>query len=94
MRVAGSRRNGGGREEASVPKVALADLVAYTDFARNLPALVRKREAIQTRRVRPDREILPMFVNPMWAVEEPEEYSALQEELVRFLGLDEIFPTR
>jgi GT2 family glycosyltransferase len=88
------RRNGAGREEASVPKVALADLIAYTDFARNLPALVRKREAIQTRRVRPDREILPLFVNPMWAVEEPEEYSALQEELVRFLGLADLFPPR
>jgi glycosyltransferase involved in cell wall biosynthesis len=64
---------------------------AINDFLTMLPRLVEKRRGFQARRRRQDAKIAPLFLDPFLVVESPPEYSELQGELLRFLGLDRVF---
>ncbi len=75
----------------SVPKLALADLVALADVGEMLPRLVERRRSIQERRRRPDAEILPLFEDPLWCVEPRQSYQLLQSTAVDFFGIREVF---
>jgi len=79
------------RETLTVPKLAFSDLVALDDVNRQFERVLEKRVAIQRRRRRPDREILPLFRNPFWPAEQAESYLRLQRCLVDFFGIDEVF---
>jgi GT2 family glycosyltransferase len=57
-----------------------------------LPAAERGRAAVNERRVRRDREILPLFVEPWRPVVGGPEYAALQSELAHRFGIDRHFP--
>lgn len=85
------RRKRNDSEVVTVPKVALSDLVALEDVNRLFDRFVAKRREIQSRRRRPDREIFPLFMNPFWCAEQAETYRRLQESLVEFFGIDDIF---
>ena len=99
---AGARRTGGMRDllfrmrqemddRIPVNKLALADLVAYQDVIDNMSRTLAKREEIQKQRKRPDTEIFPLFHDPMWVVEPPDEYRRLQNLLSDFFGVDTLF---
>lgn len=75
----------------SVPMVALADLVAFDDLTSGFEALVKRRRAVQGRRERPDREILPLFLRPFWEVEAHASFSPMLRSVIGFFGLDEVF---
>ncbi len=72
-------------------RVAAADLVAYRDFLAGLPALITKRTGIQARRLRPDREILPLFRRPFWSVETDPDYAQLFATIKEFFGIEAYF---
>ena len=42
-------------------------------------------------RRRPDSEILPLFLRPMWCIEGEPAYQELHEGFADFLGLNELF---
>ncbi len=50
-----------------------------------------RRKAIQERRQRPDSEILPLFLSPMWCIEDEPGYRQLHAGMADFLGLDDLF---
>jgi hypothetical protein len=56
--------------------------------------MVEKRKHIQSRRRRPDSEIVPLFRIPFWAVEEAPEFSHMIRALMESFRLHEIFGTR
>jgi len=74
---------------ARVPRAGISDILAINDLLDDLPAWIGERKAVQEARKRPDSEIIPLFVNPRWPAEEPDEYVEIQHELLRFFGLDE-----
>jgi len=78
-------------DSVSLPKVAGSDLIAYSDILSNLPNLLKKREWIQNRRKRDDREIFKLFVNPHWAAEPSAEYHSLQSLIEEWLGVAPLF---
>ncbi len=74
-----------------IRRVAAADLVGINDLLGNWEHWMKRRAEVQRRRVRPDSEILPLFLKPLWCVEEEPAYGALQRGLEDFLGLDTLF---
>ena len=76
---------------ASVAKIALADMIAMNDLLGNWDHWMRRRAQIQEQRRRPDSEIFRLFLRPLWCVEEEAAYRSLQEGLVSFLGIDRWF---
>jgi len=83
-----SRRSG---ETLTVAKVALSDLVALDDLNRQFDRFMTKRDSIQNRRRRGDLEILPLFRQPFWLAEQDDSYRRLQESLVEFFGIGDLF---
>ncbi|MFH1999664.1 MAG: glycosyltransferase family 2 protein [Planctomycetota bacterium] len=77
--------------QTKVTKAGLADLIAYCDFTDNFKRMCEKREKIQAARKRDDAEILPLFKNPFWAVEEPPEYEEALRLFADFFGFSGIF---
>lgn len=65
-------------------------LLALEDFARQLPALARKRAAIQARRRRSDRELAPLFGDP-FRVHEAGRYEDIARTLIRDFGIASLF---
>lgn len=74
-----------------ISRTGLADLVALNDFVGNFKCMKEKRDKIQKARKRPDSEILPLFGDPFWAVEEPGEFSEALDLLTEFFGVQGIF---
>ena len=72
-------------------KVALSDLVALDDLNRHFDRFLAKRNVIQDRRRRSDQEILPLFRQPFWLAEQNDSYRRLQDSLVEFFGIDDLF---
>ncbi len=75
-------------ETATVPKEALGYLWAVDRLLESLPQLWEKREEIQRRRVRPDREILRRFPQGLLDPLLPHgPYRQAQEHVIATLGL-------
>ncbi len=72
-------------------RVAVADLLAINDLIGRWGHWKERREEVQARRARPDSQILPMFLHPLWRIESDPGYVDLQEGLEEFLGLDDLF---
>ncbi|MBI1849059.1 MAG: glycosyltransferase family 2 protein [Planctomycetes bacterium] len=81
-----------GDEPVPLPRVAASDWIAYGDLLAGFPALIDKRRRIQVSRRRPDAEILPLFVDPFWAVEQHPGYLQLQRTVESCFGIDALFP--
>ena len=78
-------------EQEPLPKTAVADLLAMNDLIGNWDHWMARREAVQSRRARPDDEILPLFLRPQWCIEGDPAYGELQRGLESFLGIDRMF---
>ncbi|MEM6675087.1 MAG: glycosyltransferase family 2 protein [Planctomycetota bacterium] len=74
-----------------VGRIAVADLVGMNDLLGRWDHWMDRRKAIQDRRARPDSEILPLFLRPMWCIEEEPAYRELHAGMADFFGLDELF---
>ncbi|MEM9381765.1 MAG: glycosyltransferase family 2 protein [Planctomycetota bacterium] len=74
-----------------VGRIAIADLVAMHDLLGRWDHWMDRRKAIQERRKRDDSEILPLFLRPMWCIEEEAGYRTLHSGMADFLGLDDLF---
>ena len=79
------------RTHDDVGRVAIADLVGMNDLLGRWDHWMERRKAVQDRRARPDSEILPLFLRPMWCIEGEPAYRELHEGLGDFLGLNELF---
>jgi len=78
-----------GREP--VQKIAVADLLAVNDLIGRWDHWSARRAAVQAARRRPDDEILPLFLRPLWCIEGEAGYKELQTGLTAFFGLDRMF---
>ncbi len=78
------------RFKARVARAGVADVLAYNDLLDGFATLVEERRSIQSRRARPDVEIVGLFRDPFWTAEKPAAYAELQDDLCRFFGLDEV----
>ena len=78
------------RNRVSVPRAGIADILAINDLLDDLPGWIDRRREVQAARRRPDAEIVPLFVEPRRPAEDPREYLEIQDELLRFLGLDDV----
>ena len=74
-----------------LPRVAMSHYVALSDFADHLEQLRAKREWLQSRRVRSDEELLPLFQNALDPSYNDEEYIRFHRWLCAVLGLDQRF---
>jgi GT2 family glycosyltransferase len=88
-----------GARAAEEPPLAIralgaADLVALDDLLGRFDHWLSRRREVQARRVLPDREIFPMFLEPLACVEEDPAYRALQRGLLELYRVAEIFEQR
>ncbi len=78
----------------NVPSEAVAHMVALNDFALSLPLTVEKSKSVQSRRKRPDEEVLPRFGKFLEPTIGGRAYRTRQHNLVRLLGVRAPQPQR
>ena len=66
---------------------AYASVVAFEDLMDHLPRLMEKRQAIQAKRRRDDREIFPLFRTPFEVSESAADYPAVFTSVASALGV-------
>lgn len=81
------------KRSVGIPPPAKADMLAVDDFSRMLDGMHRKRVLIQSRRRRPDAEIVHLMRIPFWAVEQAPEFAHMIRALMQSFRLHEIFGT-
>jgi GT2 family glycosyltransferase len=74
-----------------LPTVSVSHYLALSDFAHSLERLRQKREWLQSRRVRSDAELLPLFHNALDPSYNDEHYIRFHRWLCAVMGLDERF---
>lgn len=77
--------------KAAVPLEALSYVIAGNDIVNLYPKMLAKRQLVQARRRRPDRDILPLLKRPLDPSELWPEYRQTQDHLSRLLGIDRMF---
>ncbi len=77
--------------EAQLSRLGLADWIAAQDLLGRMGHWAKKRAAVQSRRKTSDADILPLFLKPLWCVEQDPSYRELQRELVAQLGIERLF---
>ena len=81
----------GRKRRVKVDATALADLVAINDLIGQWDHWMARRAQVQAVRRRPDAEILPLFLDPLWCVEKDYGYVELQRGLAEAFGLRDLF---
>ena len=79
------------RGQASMTRIATADLVAVNDLLGRWDYWSERRATVQAARRRPDTEILRLFLRPLWCIEQEAGYSELHSGLIKLCGLDTLF---
>ena len=74
-----------------MPELAVSDFVALNDWLDSFPSLIKKRTEIQSRRVRQDEELLPLFKQPFRYCEPDPDYRHLQDSLCEQFGVNRLF---
>nr|MBA2390029.1 glycosyltransferase [Geodermatophilaceae bacterium] len=88
----GNNHRAARRAEETVPRLAFSFLLGMEEIMDQMPQLQTKRQTIQARRVRSDREIFQMFSDPRLDTVFPGmEYANTQETLVSTLGIPDFF---
>ena len=75
----------------SMHREAIADFVAINDLFGRWDHWMARRREIQSRRKRSDEEIFPLFLKPMWCIEQDSSYTELQAGMTDFFGVDKLF---
>jgi GT2 family glycosyltransferase len=86
-----ARLRGAASRRESLSRVGVADLIAINDLIGQWDHWKERRAEVQARRARPDGEILPLLLDPLWCIEGDHGYKELQHGLEAFLGIDELF---
>ena len=74
-----------------VNRILYADLLAINDLLGAWEHWSARRAEIQARRRRPDAEILPLFLRPLWCIEDDPGYRALHAGAADRFGLQQLF---
>jgi GT2 family glycosyltransferase len=74
-----------------VDKVSVADLVGMNDLLGRWDHWMARRAVVQAKRRRPDDQILPLFLRPLWCIEDEGGYKELHSGVSQFMGLDTLF---
>ena len=90
------QRSPGGDDVGTLelPKVALTGAYAIDHLVANLPSLLETRRDLQARRRRSDRDLFPLFREPIEPALGIPSYLEAHDELVRAFGIEEIFRAR
>jgi GT2 family glycosyltransferase len=89
------RSTGGeGSDRLEVSKTSLAGAYAVDYLVEQLPSLAETRAELQARRRRRDRDLVPLFRQPMEPAVPNEYYQAGYEALVDAFGIAELFSLR
>lgn len=83
----------GGDDLRALHLDAFNHLVALDDVIEMLPAVLKKRRAVQERRKAADEEIFSLFRDPLRPIVEDSEYVEKEVQLLELLGLGEVFDT-
>jgi len=78
-------------EDVGISDEPLSSLMAANNFLDNLPELIKKRKFIQENRKRDDKSIFSYFKGQFLAVSPDEDYQKKQIDLLRSLGIYEVF---
>ncbi len=78
----------------SIRALGAADLTAIDDLLGRWEHWMRRRAQVQANRVREDREILPMFLDPLACVEGDPGYQELQRGLFELYDIPGLFEQR
>jgi len=78
-------------ETVPFSRVGAADLIGLNDLLGNFEHWKARRDAVQSKRKRPDSEIFRLFLRPEWCIEEEPGYRALHAGLSSLFGLDALF---
>ena len=79
-------------DRIGIKRAAAADLIGIDDLLAGWGHWMERRAAVQATRRRTDAEIFALFLKPFWCTEPNDSFCELQSHLVRFAGLDRIFP--
>lgn len=87
-----ARESAGGQlgDEVITP-LAMAHLLAVSEVVRDLPKIIEARERVQSRRLRPDSEILPLFRSPLAPNVDHPDFLQGFTNVVSRMGLDKVF---
>ena len=79
-------------DRVGIKRPAVADILAVDDLLSNWNHWIERRAEVQAMRRRPDAEIFGLFLRPSWCTEPNDSFCELQSGLMRFAGLDRLFP--
>lgn len=74
-----------------VRREAVADLLGLNDLLGNWDHWMERRRQVQARRKRQDDEILALFDDPLWCIENDPGYAELHEGVQDTFGIDKMF---
>lgn len=80
--------------EEPVTPLTMAHLLAVSEVVRKLPQIMEKRERVQSRRLRRDSEILPLFRSALTSNIDHPEFLNSFSNVVGLMGLDSVFKGR
>jgi hypothetical protein len=81
----------GRKDTVQIRRRGAAELLGINDLLGNWSHWVERREEVQSKRLRPDRDIFELFLKPLWCVEPSHAYQDLHEGLSSMMGIDELF---
>jgi len=79
-------------DRIGIKRAAAADILGIDDLLANWEHWMERRAEVQSRRRRRDAEIFELFLKPSWCIEPNASFRELQEGLMKFAGLDRLFP--
>ena len=85
------RNSEAGDDTLMIPKVALSKMIAMSDVIDNFSELWAKRQALQARRVRSDKDIFPLFKRIMDVSHLSSDYAFFQELMTDTFDLRAMF---
>jgi len=74
-----------------VRREAVADFLGLNDLFGNWEHWMQRRQEVQSRRKRSDADILALFEDPLWCIEEERTYAELHGGITKFFGVDTLF---
>ncbi|WP_091452167.1 glycosyltransferase [Actinokineospora iranica] len=89
-----TRRGETGGGDVSIPRTALAGMLAIDQFVELLPSLAASRKVEQAKRVRSDADLVPLMRKAMEPAYPLPRYLAAHDILVEAFGLEEAFGAR
>jgi GT2 family glycosyltransferase/glycosyltransferase involved in cell wall biosynthesis len=81
-------------EQQAVSPLTMSHLLAVSEVVRNLPQIIEKRRQVQSRRLRCDSEILPLFRSALTPNVDHPEFLQSFSNVVGLMGLDSVFKGR